>query len=162
MCMTTFWNSKLIKLIEIQQLILRFYRINIKSIKKWPHFMIIISNGMKRIFFLNYVYFLRSNIQFVFNFKRNFILFNREIFNNSKLNTFHVTFTQQDRIINQHLDHFNEKTQNSGTKLDRQDIVTISHAYVFHKMQQIDVINKFDFEYLLRNWTSNSITKRRV
>lgn len=29
-------------------------------------------------------------------------------------------------------------------------------------MRQIDVINKFDFEYLLRNWTSNSITKRRI
>jgi len=29
-------------------------------------------------------------------------------------------------------------------------------------MRQIDVINKFDFEYLLRNWTSKSITKRRI
>jgi hypothetical protein len=36
------------KLVEAQQLILRLYRINIKSIKKWPHFMRIISNGMKR------------------------------------------------------------------------------------------------------------------
>ncbi|CAM6006757.1 unnamed protein product (chloroplast) [Sphagnum balticum] len=150
------------KLIEIQQLILRLYRINIKSIKKWPHFMGIISNGMKRKIKKNYVYFLRSSIQFVFNFKRNFILFNREIFNNSKLNTFRVTFTQQDRMINQHSDPFDEKAQNSGTKLDRRDISTISQAYVFHKMRQIDVINKFDFEYLLRNWTSNSITKRRI
>nr|AND47535.1 hypothetical protein RF1 [Sphagnum lenense] len=150
------------KLIEIQQLILRLYRINIKSIKKWPHFMGIISNGMKRKIKKNYVYFLRSSIQFVFNFKRNFILFNREIFNNSKLNTFRVTFTQQDRIINQHSDPFDEKAQNSGTKLDRRDIVRISQAYVFHKMRQIDVINKFDFEYLLINWTSNSITKRRI
>ncbi len=67
----------------------------------------------------NYVYFLRSSIQFVFNFKWNFILFNRKIFNNSKLNTFRVTFTQQDRIINQHSDPFDEKVQNSRTKLDR-------------------------------------------
>jgi hypothetical protein len=29
-------------------------------------------------------------------------------------------------------------------------------------MRQIDVINKFDFRYLLKNWTSNSITKRRI
>ncbi len=33
---------------------------------------------------------------------------------------------------------------------------------MFHKVRQIDVINNFDFEYLLRNWTSNSITKRRI
>ncbi len=40
-----------------------------------------------------YVYFCQSSIQFVFNFKWNFILFNKEIFNNSKLNIFCVTFT---------------------------------------------------------------------
>jgi len=35
-------------LIEIQQFTLRLNIMNIKSIKKWPHFMGIISNGMKR------------------------------------------------------------------------------------------------------------------
>jgi hypothetical protein len=75
---------------------------------------------------------LFSSIQYSIRiqFKRNFILFNREIFNNSKLNTFRVTFTQQYRIINQHSHPFNEKAQNSKTKLDQRNIITLSQACV--------------------------------
>nr|AND48356.1 hypothetical protein RF1 [Eosphagnum rigescens] len=150
------------KLIEIQQLILKLYRKNIKSIKKWSHFMGILSNRIKIKIKKNYFHFLRSGIQFVINFRRNFIFLNRGIFNNSKFNIFRLTFNQQDRIINKHSNTFDEKAQNSEMKLDRRDVVPVSQAYVFHKMRQMDVINKFDFEYLLINWTLNSITKKGI
>nr|UPM51690.1 hypothetical chloroplast RF1 [Takakia lepidozioides] len=147
-------------LIGIQQIILRFRRKFVKSIQKWPYFIEVLSNKMNKFLKKSYVHFIRFGIELVIKIKREFFTIFRKGEILKKINIFR-TEKKKNRIINQHSNILNEKIQNLKVNLNRQDIVLMSQAYVFHKIWQIETINKYDFQYLLNYWTSNTVIKKR-
>ena len=144
------------RLIEIKQIILTFCRKNIKLIQKWPYFLKTLFNKINKILKKNYIHFIRFTIKLMIKIKRNFIFIkNGKIFN--KLNIVHIK-TKKNKINQQ----FNEEIQNLKIKFNQQNILLMSQAYLFHKIWQIEMLNKYDFKYLLKNWTSNLIIKRKI
>nr|YP_009041054.1 Ycf1 [Tetraphis pellucida]AIB08491.1 Ycf1 [Tetraphis pellucida] len=141
------------KLIEIKQKTLKLRRKIIELIKKWPYFIKVIFNEINRNIKKNYVYFIRFNIKLIIKFKKKFnYLKNKELFN--KLN---IT-NEKNKISNE----YNERIKNLKINFNQQNITLMSQAYVFHKIWQIKEKNKYNFKYLLENWTQFLIIKKKV
>nr|YP_009732916.1 hypothetical chloroplast RF19 [Diphyscium foliosum]QHU77258.1 hypothetical chloroplast RF19 [Diphyscium foliosum] len=148
------------KLIEIKQKILKFRRKNIELIKKWPYLIKTSFNKINKNFFKFYVHFIRFNINSVIKIKRNFIF----IKNGTILNSFNIFRINEKRkkISNQHSNKFNEEIQNLKISFNQENILLMSQAYIFHKLWQAETINKYNFQYLVKNWTSNLFIKQKI
>lgn len=142
-----FDNKK--KYIEVQKKVLKYCKKNIELIKKWPY-LVKISFDKKNKKVLNlFIRFIRFNISFLIKIKQNFTFIkNGKILNLLKVSQVDL---QKDTINYEYLNNLNQE-----------NIFLMSQTYLFHKIWQKETINKYNFQFLLKNWTSNLIMKKKV
>nr|QFQ51597.1 hypothetical protein [Leucobryum juniperoideum] len=132
------------KTIEIKQKILRYCRKNIELIKKWPYLMKKSFNKISKKLLTFFIHFIRYNINLIIKIKQNFTFIkNGKILNLSKISQ---VDSKKNRINYEYLNNLNKET-----------ILLMSQTYLFHKIWQ-----KGNFQFLLKNWTSNLIIKETI
>src|SRR5579875_1366358 len=132
------------KTIEIKQKILKYCKKNIELIKKWPYLIKKNFNKINKKVLMFFIYFIRYNINLIIKIKQNFVFIkNGKILNSSKI-------SQVDSKKNQ----INYEYLNN---LNKENILLMSQTYLFHKIWQ-----NGNFQFLLKNWTSNLIIKKTI
>lgn len=137
------------KTIKIKQKILKYCKENIKLIKKWPYLIKISFNKINKKFLKFFIYFIRYNINLIIKIKRKFTFIkNGKILNSSKISQIDL---EKKKISYEYLNNFN-----------KENIFLMSQIYLFHKIWQKETINKYNFKFLLENWTSNLIIRKTM
>jgi hypothetical protein len=137
------------KTIEIENKILKYCKKNIELIKKWPYLIKINFNKINKKFLNFFIYFIRYNINLIIKIKRKFTFIkNGKILNSSKISQ--IDF-KKNQISYEYSNNFN-----------KENIFLMSQIYLFHKIWQKEIINKYNFKFLLKNWTSNLIIRKTM
>ena len=144
----TFFEKKK-KTIEIEQKLKKYCKKNTELIKKWPYLIKKNLNKIKKKLFQVFLYFIRFNITLIIKIKKFFIFIKKKTtINSSKISQLNLN----KNIINyEYSNNFNQET-----------IFLISQTYFLYKIWQKEIINKYKFKYLLKNWTSNFIIKKKI
>lgn len=146
---------------ENKQKLIKYYKKNILLVKKWPYFFKLSFNKLNKKFFQFYIYIIRFNINLISKIQQNLILIkNGKIWNPSKV---FQTNQEKNKINYKYSNDFDEKIQSLKTNVNQENILLMSQAYLFHKIWQIETTNKkYDFKYLLKNWTSDLVIKKKI
>nr|BDZ75695.1 Component of TIC complex [Timmiella anomala] len=143
-----YFNNKK-KIIEFKQKLLTYCKKNIELIKKWPYLIKISINKINKILKRISIYFMRFNTNLIIKIKQNLTFIkNGKIINSSKNSQ--ITL-KKDKISYEYSNNFNQEK-----------IFLISQIYLFHKIWQTGTINKYNFKYLLKNWTSNLTIRKTI
>lgn len=149
------------KKIENKQKLIKYYKKNISLVNKWSYFFKLNFNKINKNFFQFSINIIRFNINLISKIQQNLILIkNRKIWNPLKVSQINQ---KKDKINYKYSNDFGEKIQSLKINVNQENILLMSQAYLFHKIWQIEKTNnKYDFKYLLKNWTSNSVIKKKI
>jgi hypothetical protein len=137
------------KIIKIEHQIKKYCKKNIEVIKKWSYLIKIKFNRITKNVLNFYIYFIRFNINLIIKMKQNIIFI-------KKIKTLNLSKSSQ---IGYKKDKINYEYSNN---FNQQNILLMSQTYLFHKIWQAGIINKYNFKDLLKNWTSNLILKKKI
>nr|YP_010917765.1 Ycf1 protein [Encalypta ciliata]UVG41351.1 Ycf1 protein [Encalypta ciliata] len=152
--------SNKIKIIEIKQKIIKYCKKNIELIKKGPYLIKINFYKINKNCFKFYIYFIRFTINLIIKIKQNFTFIkNGRIWNLLK---FSQIKHKKEKIDYEYLNNSNKTIENLKIKFNQETIFLMSQAYLFHKISQAEILNKYKFNYLLKNWTSDLIIKKKI
>nr|BCX55418.1 Component of TIC complex [Scopelophila cataractae] len=137
------------KTIEIEQKLINYCKKNIELIKKWPYLIKKNLNKIKKKLEKIFLYFIRFNIILIIKIKKVLTFIKKKkIINSSKTSQFNL---KKNTINYEYSNDFNQEI-----------IFLISQTYFFYKVWQKEIINKYKFKSLLKNWTSNLIIKKKI
>lgn len=133
------------KIIEINYQIRKYCKKNIEIIKKYLYLIKINFNRTNKNVLNLYIYFIRFHINLILRIKQILMRKNWNLSKNSQVDS------KKNKISYEYENNFNKES-----------ILLMSQAYLFHKIWQTKTINKINFKDLLKNWTLNLILKKEI